>query len=308
MAEMKRVRLITIVCVVFAIFGGISAQSENAPPGIERVLLLSLDGARPDALLQVEAPNIMALAARGASAWTAQTILPPATLPAHASMLTGLDVSEHGMSHNDSLYPCPAIEAPTFLTMAVEAGFRAAMVVGKEKFCQYIQTDAMDYTFARLGDRSVADRVIELLADDYEVIFAHFPNPDYFGHLNGWMSDVYLYQLLSTDEQIGRVLDALDEHNLTDKTLIILTADHGGHGFSHGQDIPENRSIPWLIAGPGIEPGGALENVSVADTAQTILWALGLPQPESTLGRPVIEAFAIFGQTNDMVDSNSGSS
>ncbi|NDJ61318.1 MAG: sulfatase-like hydrolase/transferase [Chloroflexi bacterium] len=263
--------------------------------GIERVIVISLDGARPDAIWANTAPHMQGLAARGAVAWTASTVYPSVTLPAHASMLTGLSIAEHGLDHNDSLYPCPRIAAPTFLTITAAADQPTAMVVGKERLCQ-LAPEGIDYTFAREGDRSVVDRVIELLDADFTVIFAHFPNPDYFGHLTGWMSDIYLRELRRTDDQVGRLLAALDDRALTASTLIILTADHGGLGTTHGRDIPEDMLIPWMIAGPGVTPGvdlGALGvEISVADTAHTVLWALGLPTPESALGRPVVAAFA----------------
>jgi arylsulfatase A-like enzyme len=264
------------------------------PPQLARVLIISMDGARPDAILQADTPHIQALAQRGAVDWTAQTIFPPATLPAHASMLTGLEVEQHGLSDNDSVYPCPVLETPTFLTLAHNAGYKVAMVAGKQQFCRFHQIETVDYSFAREGDRSVVDQVIKLLTDDYQVIFAHFPNPDYIGHSAGWMSDSYLYEFANTDLQIGRLLVALDDLDLTDTTLVILTADHGGHDDVHGADIPEDMTIPWIIAGPGVAAGTNLSagEVRIVDTAATVLWALDLPLPGEMAGRVVTEAFS----------------
>jgi arylsulfatase A-like enzyme len=272
----------------------IAAQTEpTTKPAY--VLVMSLDGTRPDGLLQAETPNLQDLARRGAVDWSATTIFPSVTLPAHTSMLTGLSPEDHGVDWNDRLTRCePVIEAPTFLTMTQEAGYRTAMVVGKAKFCHLWQSEAVDFTFAQEGDRSVADRVIELLQADYQVIFAHFPNPDFFGHSEGWMSDIYINELYSTDYQVGRVLAELENLGIADETLVIITTDHGGHGTSHGQDMPEDMQIPWIIAGPGVIPETILESeVNVADTAATVLWALELPIPENILGRPVTEAFDV---------------
>ncbi len=260
-------------------------------PGLTHVILISLDGARPDALLQVDTPYIDSLVERGAVDWEAQTIFPPSTMPAHTSMLTGLNVEKHGIDWNE--YRSTPIAVPTILLLAEEAGFPTAMVVGKEKLQQFHQSEAIDFTFARIGDRSVVDRALELLDEGYEVLFVHFPNPDFFGHSTGWMSGIYLYELGNTDRQIGRILDKLDELGITDETLLIITADHGGSGISHGLNIPENRTIPWIMAGPGVEPGTVLtEAVYTTDTAATILWALGLPLPEDLDGEPVYQAFS----------------
>ena len=288
MAQSIRCKVPLILTSILILSGFVAPVSAQ----VQRVLVISLDGGRPDTILQAETPNMHQLAEGGALDWYAQTIFPPATLPGHASMLTGLSVEQHGLSHNDSIYPCPVLEAPTFLTLAAQAGLRAAMVVGKAQLCQFHQSDEVDYFFEQSGDRSVVDRGLQLLAEDYQVIFLHFPNPDYFGHLTGWMSDTSLYELRNTDYQIGRLLEAVDEH-----TLVILTADHGGHEMEHGSDIPEDMTIPFIIAGPGVKAGADLQHieVNVTDTAATVLWALGIPLPDNLTGRPVVEAFEAEG-------------
>lgn len=275
------------------ILTGVTASQSVDEPLARRALVISLDGGRPDAILQASTPHMQALAARGAATWQAQTVYPSVTLIAHASMLTGLSIERHGLNHNDSLYPCPVLQAPTFLTLAQQAGYKTAIVSGKGQFCQFDQSDDTSYSFAQSGDRSVVDRVIELIDDGCEVIFAHFPNPDYFGHLTGWMSATYQHELGNTDFQVGRLLAALDERGLTAETLIILTADHGGHGTGHGTDLPEDMLIPWIIAGPGVAAGTDLSarDIRVMDTAPTILWALGVPLPDNLSGRVVSEAF-----------------
>ena len=265
-------------------------QSQNSPSTITHVILISMDGARPDAIQQVDTPNIDRLAEWGAVTWEARTIIPPVTLPSHASMLTGFDVDEHGITHND--YRDDVMETPTFLTIADDAGYRTAMAVGKNKLEQFHQRDSTLFRFGLLGDRTVVDAAIDMLEDGYEVIFVHLPNPDYFGHLRGWMSESYLEELVYTDYQIGRIIETLDELGLTDSTLIVVTADHGGHNKSHGQDRPEDMLIPWIITGPGVKQGTVLEgDIRTTDTAHTILWSLGLPLPDTDSGHLVLEAF-----------------
>ncbi len=286
--------LASLLLCAFALslcLGALDVAAQDAPQHPTHVLVISLDGTRPDAILQADTPNLQALAARGAVNWEALTVLPSVTLPAHSSMLTGLSVEQHGVDYNSTQPGCPVLQFPTILTIAEEAGYKTALVTGKEKFCLYKQTDTLDYTFAREGDRSVADRVLELLDENFTVIFAHFPNPDYFGHSTGWMSDTYISELHNTDTQVGRMLDKLNELGLTEETLIILTADHGGHDFGHGSDSPEDQHIPWIVAGPGVLPGTSLEDVSVMDTAPTVLWALGLALPDNLSGHPVYAAF-----------------
>jgi predicted AlkP superfamily pyrophosphatase or phosphodiesterase len=290
---MRAVRLCLILLLLLFVMPTSAQEATEvpAPPNVERVIVISLDGTRPDAVLQANTPTLHRLAEEGAVDWEATTTNPSVTLPAHTSMLTGLSVEEHGVTFNDMPSPCTPIEPLTFVSIAADAGYKAAMVVGKEKFCIYQQRETVDYAFAREGDRSVADRVIELLDDDYQVIFAHFPNPDFFGHSTGWMSDTYINELHSTDYQVGRIVAELERLDALDNTLIIITADHGGHDLTHGTTMPEDMHIPWIIFGAGVQPGTLLHGIYGADSAATALWALGLPLPDSAASRPVVEAF-----------------
>ncbi|MFQ5859191.1 MAG: alkaline phosphatase family protein [Anaerolineae bacterium] len=67
----------------------------------ERVLIISVDGLRPDALSESVSPNIVALAQAGAYTGKAQTVLPAVTLVSHASMLSGVSPARHGLTWND---------------------------------------------------------------------------------------------------------------------------------------------------------------------------------------------------------------
>ena len=287
MIVFRRVLTLLFVILVLCLVSTTSAQT-IIPPKPTHIIVMSLDGARPDAILQSETPNIQALAARGAVSWEAQTVYPSVTTPAHVSMLTGLDVREHGVIWNAAL-PGFQLTIPTFLSRAQEAGYRVAIVAGKTRFDQLFDGE---FALSTVGDRGVVDLALDYLHSGYEVLFIHFPNPDYFGHLTGWMSETYLFELRNTDSQVGRVLDAVEALDLTDETLIILTADHGGHDKTHGSALPEDMRIPWMVAGPGVLPGQTLEiDVHTSATAATVLWTLGLTAPESTVARPVFEAF-----------------
>ena len=96
-------------------------------------------------------------------------------------------------------------------------------------------------------------------------------------------------------EQAGRpgeIVAALEAGGYLSSTLIIVTADHGGHGMGHGDDSPEDRTIPWLATGPGVPPGLTLtRRVNTFDTAATAAYALKLPLPSNWDGRPVMEIF-----------------
>lgn len=251
------------------------------------VIVISMDGARPDAILQSDTPVLQGLALSGAVDWEAQTILPAATIPAHASLFTGLSVEEHGLEHNS--YDTETLDLPTFLSIAAENGIPSAMIVGKNKLDQFHYPETVYYEFPTSGDGSVVDAAIQRLEAGDKLLFVHLPNPDYFGHSTGWMSETYLYELGNTDRQIGRLLTTLEEMGLLETSLIIVTADHGGHEMEHGY-APEDRIIPLIIAGNGVQAGLVLENSQITQIAATVLWAMDLPIPPE-MDAPLLNAF-----------------
>jgi arylsulfatase A-like enzyme len=105
------------------------------------------------------------------------------------------------------------------------------------------------------------------------------------------MSDTYINELNSTDYQVGRIVDELERLDALASTVIIITADHGGHDLGHGTTLPEDMHIPWIVYGAGVRPGTLLHDVEGIDTAATVLWLLGLPLPDSTASHPITEAF-----------------
>ena len=117
-------------------------------------------------------------------------------------------------------------------------------------------------------------------------MFVHFSDPDEYGHSHGWMSKEYLHAVHNSDGCLATVLAAIDASPDAASTLVIVTADHGGHGKKHSDGhVAVDRDIPWIVRGPGVGRGVVLdESVETVDTAATTLAALGLPALPHMLG------------------------
>src|SRR5690348_13216054 len=74
----------------------------NAPRGrvANHVVVVSIDGLRPDAIARFKAPTLTRLMSEGRYSLSAQTIALSLTLPSHTSMLTGVDSDQHGVTWN----------------------------------------------------------------------------------------------------------------------------------------------------------------------------------------------------------------
>ncbi|MFK7742174.1 MAG: sulfatase-like hydrolase/transferase [Planctomycetota bacterium] len=101
------------------------------------------------------------------------------------------------------------------------------------------------------------------------------------------------------DEQIGRILAALDELGLRDNTLVVFTADHGlalgSHGLLGKQSLYEHSMrAPCIVAGPGVPAGAERDGLCyLLDLTTTIARWAGLPHPSGVDGvdlRPMILA------------------
>jgi predicted AlkP superfamily pyrophosphatase or phosphodiesterase len=250
---------------------------------------VSIDGLRPDAVRQVNPPNLRALTTKGAYTWQAQTITPSNTLPSHTSMLTGFPPARHGITWDDYLPANGAIKVPTVFIAARRAGRRSALVAGKEKFNTFRDTAEMDvFIGGTRADADVAEQAVAQLYSSVDLLFVHLPDVDLSGHATSWMSAAYLDKVAKADEALGRIMNAVPEN-----TTLIVTADHGGHASGHGTTDPLDMTIPWIIAGPRIRPAYAITTaVSTMDTTATAAFLLGLTLPPDIAGKPVMEAFA----------------
>jgi predicted AlkP superfamily pyrophosphatase or phosphodiesterase len=260
------------------------------PAPSPKVALLSVDGLRADAVAKTELPNLRALAARGAYTYAARSVTPSETLPGHASMLSGEEPKVHKITRDwDDYVPEKGfIAVPTVFSVARAAGLRTVMVVGKKKLQHLAPPGTVDsFVLAERGDADVANEAVVQAGAGFDLLFVHFPDVDLAGHAGGWMSATYLEALGRLDEALGRLLEALPP-----ETTVILTADHGGKDHTHGRDIAEDTTVPWIVAGPKVKrPGEIKSRVRQTDTAATALWAFGLSLPSGCAGSVVQEPF-----------------
>jgi arylsulfatase A-like enzyme len=258
------------------------------------VVIISVDGMRPDALELADTPIIDELRAAGAYSPNAQTVYISYTLPSHASMLSGMTPEKNGLNFPHPYIDWPGLNGQTLFSVAHDAGLETAMVVGKKKMDLLVLPNSVDkLSCADLHDPDIKDEAVELIEEGLpEVLFIHFPDTDRVGHAYGWMSENQLYAVAFVDGLIGEIVAELETGGYLDSTLLIVTADHGGHYLGHGDDSPVDRTVPWLAVGPGVPQGVTLTRpINTYDTAATALFALQLSIPEMWDGQPVMEIF-----------------
>lgn len=256
------------------------------------VVLLSVDGLRPDAVYP-GAPTIHRLGVEGARAPHSRTISKASTLPSHASMVSGVDMDQHGLSFNAYRPERGHIQYPTIFTGAQRAGLPTALFVGKKKLRHLLNPDTVaHFEVGGVFCSKVTDLAVPYLARAKQgLVFIHFSDPDSAGHRHGWMSPEYAKAVRRADRCVRDIVDVLKERGKLERTALLVTSDHGGHDHNHGTRRMDDRQIPWVLWGGPVSPGKKVRReVMTTDTAATIFHLLGIEPSAEIIGRPVLRA------------------
>jgi arylsulfatase len=114
----------------------------------------------------------------------------------------------------------------------------------------------------------------------------------------GWYVAQYDGEIAAVDAQVGDLLDALDASAVRDRTLVVVTSDHGEslgeheYYFDHGEDLfdPSIR-IPLILAGPEIEAGRRSDVLATTlDLVPTVLDAVKVSYPPDLAGESLLPA------------------
>lgn len=294
-------------------FSSASLQAQATRPADQRMLIISIDGLRPDLMIRARTPYLREMLEAGSFSFWARTTPHSITLPSHVSMLTGAIPRRHEIEWNKDLplsepvYPA----VPTLFEVAKKAGYSTAMAAGKSKFDALNKPGSIDWCYlpaeAKCEDADVAQAATEMIVKHRpQVMFVHLPSVDNVGHAKGWGTPEQLAAVEVADGVVGSLLRALAENQLRAQTTVIVTADHGGAGRTHLADDPRARHIPWIITGPGVRKNLDLTTfpdlvINTEDTFATTCAVLGLPLDKQLDGKPVTQAMESAGPDGELL-------
>jgi predicted AlkP superfamily pyrophosphatase or phosphodiesterase len=258
------------------------------------VILVTLDGVRPDAIQQANTPILDKFITEGASTMLAQSMMPSITLPCHMSIFHSVPPERHGILEN--VYHPMARPLPGLFEQVHQAGKRSASFYNWEPLRDLSRPGSLNYSFFKAEDYydiehtdhvTVQAAVPLIERDEYEFIFLYLGATDLIGHRDGWMSEGYLKQVEIADSLLGEVMQVLPPNS-----HILIEADHGGHERNHGTDLPEDITIPWIVWGKTIRQSYSIEQrVSLLDTAPTLAHILGVKPAQQWEGHVIEEIF-----------------
>ncbi|NNF13514.1 MAG: hypothetical protein HKN72_09830 [Gemmatimonadetes bacterium] len=286
-----------LVGLVIALgFGCGTSQSDSAPARRAKVLLIGIDGVRPDVLAEVQTPNLDALIAAGAYTAGTTTTTPSVSGPAWSSMLTGVWPEKHGVLSNDFTAP-RYDEYPDFLshledvrseltTVAVadwlpimELDGRRALVGPSIDVREAL--DGYELGWAEADRRGVDFAVSQLQGADPDATFVYLGNPDEASHEAGSIGEEYREAIAMADAEVGRLVRAVQGRGTLESEdwLILVSTDHGRRADGgHGGDSPEEMTGFILVSGPSADD--VIEGPTyIVDVAVTALAHLGIDPP-----------------------------
>jgi arylsulfatase A-like enzyme/Flp pilus assembly protein TadD len=279
------------------------AQEPAVPPTHPNILVVTIDTLRADRLTPHHMPALSELAARGAFFRRARSVV-PLTLPAHVSIMTGLEPPSHGVRENGvhrfSGQPPPLavrLRERGYATAAFVGAFvldrRFGLDAGFDAYDDQVPRDpaATEVLEAeRPGDR-VVDRALGWLDTQRPGLTPYFlwvhlydphapytPPSDFLARAG---ADPYDGEVRFADAQVARLLSAVDRRRERDRTLVIVVGDHGESLGEHGEAThgillyDAALRVPLVVAGPGIRPAVRDDPASVIDVAPIALARAG---------------------------------
>ena len=252
----------------------------------KRVIVFGLDGVGT-ALREASAPIMKALLENGVLTYEARTVYPPISVQVWTSILYGVPPEKHRISNMSLMAHNARVAAayPSFFKVVRQqlpdcklASFGDWEEVNSmliEASCQCHLGTFNHPCTDRLGT-AVADHIT---LHDPTLTFVYFEEPDHVGHEYNYGSHLHHESIQRCDEQIGIIVDALTDADMLNDSLMIFCTDHGGAYRIHASDLPRDMTVFWGACGPGVAPGGQIDELQTMDTAAVVIHALGLEIP-----------------------------
>ncbi|MBO9664077.1 ectonucleotide pyrophosphatase/phosphodiesterase [Dokdonella sp.] len=243
-------RLRFLLVLAWLLLAAGCASTPPAPSRIGPVILVSIDGFRPDYLDRGDTPTLNALAAAGVRAEAMKPAFPSLTFPNHYTLVTGLYPDHHGIVNNRMVDP---ISGARFVyndakTTADPTWWGGEPIwVSAEKQGVHAATmfwPGSDVAIAGVrpsrwlpfdGKMKPDARVDQLLAwidlpppERARFYTLYFEQIDHAAHQDGPASAGVDAALREVDAALARLLDGLKRRGLSDRANLVIVSDHGG--------------------------------------------------------------------------------
>ena len=273
------------------------ATAPTAPPQAERpiVVLVSIDGFRPDYLERGLTPTLSRLAAEGASG-AMRPSFPTKTFPNHYTLVTGLRPDRHGVVNNTMTDPdIPGVvfrlsnkeavsdrrwwdDAEPIWVTAQNAGLTAAAMFwpGSEAEVRGVRPRWWLPYNEEMTPEARVDQLLQWLAlpgdDRPDFATLYFEAVDTAGHSFGPDSAEVNAAIAASDAAMARLVAGLERQGLSDKVVLLIVSDHGMAATSPERVVrlgpvvsSDAASVLYMGATVAVEPAPGREGEVAAE-------------------------------------------
>ncbi len=256
----------------------------------QKVLLILVDGLRPDIITACGNPYGSRLLELGSYSLEAETVYPSVTLPCHMSLFHSVTPDRHGILTNTYVPMSRPVKG--LCEQLSAAGKTCAFFYNWEELRDLSRPSSLAYSFFVSGSACTYEKANEMVTENAlayiseekpDFAFVYLGLTDSAGHSYGWMTEKYAQASALSLEEIQRLVERFGE-----EYSIIITADHGGHGRDHGTRMPEDMRIPVICIGPDFAPASHLPEANICDLAPTIAELMGVPVSKEWEGKSLL--------------------
>lgn len=256
--------------IVFIVLAHSCIPTKAEPvPNTDHIIILAFDGWGASSFQTAKMPFLKSLIPQ--SAWTVhkRSVLPASSACNWATMFKGVGPEAHGYIDWDTRVP--AFE----ITNADEKGnFPSFFSIYRKAFPNhemgyFYQWEGMRFLFdmddfnridsfpvSFEGCESMKDAAVSYIWEKKPAVAIFvWDYPDKTGHTEGWYTEAYMSELTHIDSIIEAVYNACVETGIEERTLFVITSDHGGHDLVHGQPLISDLETPFIMFGKGVSPG-----------------------------------------------------
>lgn len=300
----KILRMLLVLVFLVSCSGHDESKSEKKRSNggfiAEHVVFIGFDGWGAYCMDDIKIPNMRKLMDDGCYTLKRKTELPSISSPNWSAIFCGAPIAFTGYSANGSK---PDME-PAYTN---SRGYFPSIFTLMHEQIPSSQTICIHewYGIKPLIDPDIVDICVKKteaeitpLACEYiknfqpELLALVYDHPDWEGHNIGHGTAEYLAKMEVLDGYVGEIIAALKQAGIYEKTIIIITSDHGGINKSHGGNTPDEMNTPFIISGKNVKKGGEFSQPMMTyDVTHTIAEIFGLRTPEYWRGTSMSHVF-----------------
>lgn len=305
----KRIAIVFSVLIFFLFISGegFCKGKKNPFPSDVHVFIIGFDGWGSYSMPKAEMPVLKGMMAQGCWTLKKRSVLPSKSAPNWASMFMGASPEIHGYTQNNQ-----NAEIPSMVVSENNVFPTVSQLLRKQNenvdIALFYQWYGLNYVADTLSINHMAylpvgkrkDWYTEINNSACKYIKEKKPSlctiiynyPDHFGHATGFDSNEYFESLKMLDKSLDVIIQAVKDAGIIDKSIFIVTSDHGGTGKVHGGKTLKEMETPFVIFGCNVKKGFEIsDSIMQYDIAATVAYIFGLDVPQVWIGRPVKTVF-----------------